>query len=169
MRRSQGNQVLFQANAQSPIFPEIKSLITKTVGVHDVIRSSLAPLGTEIRIAFIYGSVARQQERGNSDIDLMVLGSAPFGEEEHYSVPKADPVSIVRFLIEQQHLTQRDLIPQFGSESAVSMFMTGERNLTLEQVRKLSTRFKLPTDVFIPKASVPRSPKQLAKGRSRSR
>ena len=40
-------------------------------------------------------------------------------EEEHYSVPKADPVSIVRFLIEQQHLTQRDLIPQFGSESAV--------------------------------------------------
>ena len=90
-------------------------------------------------------------------------------EEEHYSVPKADPVSIVRFLIEQQLLTQRDLIPQFGSESAVSMFMTGQRNLSLEQVRKLSTRFKLPTDVFIPKAAVPRSQKRLAKGRSRSR
>ena len=90
-------------------------------------------------------------------------------EEEHYSVPKADPVSIVRFLIEQQHLRQRDLIPQFGSESAVSMFMTGQRNLTLEQVRKLSTGFKLSTDVFIPKASGPRSPKQLAKGRARSR
>src|SRR5215469_14069783 len=44
-------------------------------------------------------------------------------EEEPYSVPKADPVSIVRFLIEKQHLTQRDLIPQFGSESAVSMFI----------------------------------------------
>jgi len=80
VRRSQGNQVLFQANAQSPIFPEIKSLITKTVGIHGVIRSSLASLGTEIRIAFIYGSVARQQERANSDIDLMVLGNAPFGE-----------------------------------------------------------------------------------------
>jgi len=80
VRRSQGNQVLFQANTQSPIFPEIKSLITKTVGIHDVIRSSLASLGTEIRIAFIYGSVARQQERANSDVDLMVLGDAPFGE-----------------------------------------------------------------------------------------
>ena len=80
VRRSQGNQVLFQANAQSPIFPEIKSLITKTVGIHDVIRSSLTSLGTEIRIAFIYGSVARQQERANSDIDLMVIGNAPFGE-----------------------------------------------------------------------------------------
>src|SRR5215475_8192266 len=42
-------------------------------------------------------------------------------EQEHYSIPAADPVSVVRFLIEQQKLTQRDLIPQFGSESAVSM------------------------------------------------
>ena len=45
-------------------------------------------------------------------------------EQEHYSVPPADPVSVVRFLMEQQGLTRRDLIPQFGSESAVSMFMT---------------------------------------------
>jgi HTH-type transcriptional regulator/antitoxin HigA len=32
------------------------------------------------------------------------------------------------------------------------MFLSGQRNLTLQQVRRLSTRFKLPTDVFIPKA-----------------
>jgi HTH-type transcriptional regulator/antitoxin HigA len=73
-------------------------------------------------------------------------------EQEHYPIPAADPVSVVRFLIEQQHLTQRDLVPQFGSESAVSMFLSGQRNLTIKQVRKLSTRFKLPADVFIPKA-----------------
>ena len=90
-------------------------------------------------------------------------------EEEHYSVPTADPVSIVRFLIERQDLTQRDLIPQFGSESAVSMFMTGQRNLTLEQVRRLSARFELPADVFIPKESVKQAPKRLAKRASRSR
>ncbi len=72
-------------------------------------------------------------------------------EEEHYPIPAADPASVVRFLIEKQNLTQRDLIPQFGSESAVSMFLSGHRNLTIEQVRKLSARFKLPTDVFIPK------------------
>ena len=73
-------------------------------------------------------------------------------EQEHHAVPAADPVSVVRFLIEQQNLTQRDLIPQFGSESAVSMFLSGRRKLTLEQVRRLSTRFNLPTDLFIPKA-----------------
>jgi HTH-type transcriptional regulator/antitoxin HigA len=75
-------------------------------------------------------------------------------EQEHYPIPAADPASVVRFLIEQQNLTQRDLIPQFGSESAVSMFLAGHRNLTIEQVRKLSVRFKLPADVFIPKRPV---------------
>lgn len=75
-------------------------------------------------------------------------------EQEHYSIPAADPASVVRFLIEQQNLTQRDLIPQFGSESAVSMFLSGQRNLTIEQVRRLSARFKLPADVFITKGAV---------------
>ena len=80
LRRTQGNQVLYQANSQSPIFPEIKSLIAKTVGIHDVIRSALATLASEIEIAFVYGSVARHQERASSDVDLMVLGNASFGE-----------------------------------------------------------------------------------------
>jgi HTH-type transcriptional regulator/antitoxin HigA len=90
-------------------------------------------------------------------------------EQEHYPIPVADPVSVVRLLTEKQNLTQRDLIPQFGSESAVSMFMTGQRNLTLEQVRKLSTRFKLPADVFIPKASIPDSTNRVVRGQARSR
>src|SRR5260221_14602164 len=90
-------------------------------------------------------------------------------EQEHYPIPAADPVSVVRLLIEHGNLTQRDLIPQFGSESAVSMFLAGQRNLTIEQVRKLSTRFKLPADVFIHKASVQHSPKRRVKGHSRSR
>jgi HTH-type transcriptional regulator/antitoxin HigA len=79
-------------------------------------------------------------------------------EQEHYSIPAADPASVVRFLIEQQNLTQRDLIPQFGSESAVSMFLAGQRNLTVEQVRRLSARFKLPADIFISKGAVGAEP-----------
>jgi HTH-type transcriptional regulator / antitoxin HigA len=84
-------------------------------------------------------------------IELLTLLVGKY-EQEHYPIPAADPVAIVRFLIEQQNLTQRDLIPQFGTESAVSMFLSGHRNLTLEQVRQLSARFKLPADVFIRQA-----------------
>jgi predicted nucleotidyltransferase len=80
VRTVQGNQVLYRANSQSPIFSEIKSLISKTVGIHDVIRSALVSLGAEIQIAFVYGSVAHQKERADSDVDLMVLGDAPFSD-----------------------------------------------------------------------------------------
>ena len=80
VRTVQGNQVLYRANPQSPIFPEIKSLIAKTVGVHHAIRSALARLRAKVAIAFVYGSVARQEERADSDVDLMVLGSVSFSE-----------------------------------------------------------------------------------------
>lgn len=70
-------------------------------------------------------------------------------EETHYPIPAAGAVAVVRFLLEHQGLTQRDLIPQFGTESAVSMFLAGKRKLTLKQVLNLSARFKLAADIFI--------------------
>jgi len=70
-------------------------------------------------------------------------------EEQRYPVPASDPISVVRFLLEHGNLKQRSLIPEFGSESAVSMFLSGQRSLTLEQVQKLCARFKLRADVFL--------------------
>jgi HTH-type transcriptional regulator/antitoxin HigA len=74
-------------------------------------------------------------------------------EDEHYSVPAADPVSVVRYLLEKGNLAQRDLVSEFGSESAVSMFLSRQRNLTLQQIQKLCARFKLAADVFIPRCT----------------
>jgi HTH-type transcriptional regulator/antitoxin HigA len=67
-------------------------------------------------------------------------------EETHYPISAADAVSVVRFLLEHQDLTQRDLISEFGSESVVSMFLARQRKLMLEE---LSALFKVPADVFI--------------------
>jgi predicted nucleotidyltransferase len=58
----------------------MKGLIAKTVGISDAVRSALAILGAKVDVAFVYGSVARQQEQAHSDVDLMVLGEATFGE-----------------------------------------------------------------------------------------
>ena len=74
-------------------------------------------------------------------------------EQEHYSIPAANPTSVVKYLLRSQGLNQRDLIPEFGTESAVSMFLSGQRKLNLEQVKKLSSRFRLPADVFIEKVA----------------
>jgi predicted nucleotidyltransferase len=80
VRSEQGNQVLYRANARSPIFTELKSLVAKTVGIRETLVAALATIESKIKVAFIYGSVARQQELANSDVDLMVVGSASFSE-----------------------------------------------------------------------------------------
>jgi predicted nucleotidyltransferase len=54
----------------------MQSLINKTVGIFSMLRSALHPLATQIAVAFVYGSVARQAETAKSDIDLMVVGKA---------------------------------------------------------------------------------------------
>lgn len=80
LRVQRGHQVYYQANRDNPIFAELKSILTKTVGAHDVVKDALMPLADRIRLAFIYGSVARQEERASSDIDLMVVGETGFND-----------------------------------------------------------------------------------------
>jgi len=79
-RTRRGRQVYFQANAQSPIYAELRGLVVKTSGVADVLRGALAQLSARISVAFVYGSVAKGSERRGSDVDLMVIGEASFAE-----------------------------------------------------------------------------------------
>lgn len=80
IREVQGRQVYYRANARCPIFNELKSIVRKTFGVADVIRRSLAPKADKVRVAFIFGSVARNDDDRKSDIDVMVVGSISFGD-----------------------------------------------------------------------------------------
>jgi predicted nucleotidyltransferase len=80
VRRPLGNQVHFQANPACPIYEDLRNLLKKTVGVADVLREALAPLGAKVRAAFVYGSVARGDERARSDLEVMVVGEARFGD-----------------------------------------------------------------------------------------
>ena len=77
-KNAQGNQVRFRANESYPIYEELRSILKKTSGVADQLRTALAPLSDAIGIAFVYGSVASGQERPTSDIDLLIVGSAHF-------------------------------------------------------------------------------------------
>ena len=70
----QGNQNHYQANANNPIFNELKAITQKTFGVVDIIKAALAPLLPQLNCAFIYGSVAQGTEHASSDIDLMLVG-----------------------------------------------------------------------------------------------
>jgi uncharacterized protein len=74
IRTSVGNQVFYQVNQSNPVFAEMRALVNKTVGVFNILRSALEPLAEGVTIAFVYGSVARQEEKAGSDIDLMIVG-----------------------------------------------------------------------------------------------
>ena len=76
---AEGKQKYYQANRESPLFDELHGLIVKTAGMADVLRSALAPAREQIKLAFIFGSIAVGNERRSSDIDVMVVGAVSFG------------------------------------------------------------------------------------------
>jgi predicted nucleotidyltransferase len=80
VRKAVGSQVFYQANRDAPVFPEMRALVNKTIGVFNVLRSALQALSKRIVVAFVYGSVAREEETAQSDIDLMVIGDATLDE-----------------------------------------------------------------------------------------
>jgi predicted nucleotidyltransferase len=73
-RRAEGRQVYYRANRGCPIFAELRGLVLKTVGVGDVLREALQPLGDRVEYAFVFGSMADGTDAPESDVDLLVVG-----------------------------------------------------------------------------------------------
>ncbi len=71
----QGRMVYFQANRRCPIYPELRGLMLKTAGLTDVLADALRPLAGRVDVAFVHGSVAAGTDDGDSDVDLVVVGS----------------------------------------------------------------------------------------------
>jgi len=79
-RSTVGNQVFYRANQEHPEYPELRALLAKTTGVFQILKTALVPLASRIKLAFVYGSVARGEEKATSDIDLMVIGTVSLDE-----------------------------------------------------------------------------------------
>jgi HTH-type transcriptional regulator/antitoxin HigA len=79
--------------------------------------------------------------------DLLTLLIEDF-EERRYSLPKASPLELLKFLMDQHGLKQRDLVGVFGARSIVSEVINGKRELNKEHIRKLSERFGVSPEVF---------------------
>ena len=71
-----GNQHHYRANPDNPVYQELLGIVRKTFGIVDVIREAIAPLDSQIELAFIYGSIAKGDETASSDIDLLVVAES---------------------------------------------------------------------------------------------
>jgi HTH-type transcriptional regulator / antitoxin HigA len=69
-------------------------------------------------------------------------------DREHHSLPEASGVEVLRFLMEEHGLTQKDL-PEIGSQGVVSEVLAGRRRLNVRQIQALAARFGVDAGAFI--------------------
>ncbi len=69
-------------------------------------------------------------------------------EEKHYQLPRAKPVKVLHFLMDQHGLKQKDLMDVFGTPSIVSEVLSGKRDLNKDHIKRLSERFHVSPELF---------------------
>lgn len=101
-------------------------------------------------IAMVSRLMGRDLNTGSADyLDALLILVNQYEDEHHAIDEKMTPQQALRALMEANHLKQADIARIIGSESAVSMFLKGTRDLSKAQILKLSTHFKLDPRLFM--------------------
>lgn len=69
-------------------------------------------------------------------------------EEKRYRLPRSTPLDVIRFLMEQHGLRQKDLAEEFRTPSIVSEVLSGKRDLSKDHIKRLSERFHVSPELF---------------------
>jgi predicted nucleotidyltransferase len=86
-REPRGRQVEYSLVPEHPVWPGLSDLLLRTEALAGRLASALEPLGDRVTLAWVFGSTARGDARPDSDIDLMVVGSAPLKELAQSDLP----------------------------------------------------------------------------------
>ena len=98
------------------------------------------------RIDELWGA-KRNTQRGD-ELDVLMLLVEKY-EDEHYAIPASDPIEAIKFLMEQNSLSRKDLEPYIGTSGRVSEVLSKKRSLTLGMIKKLHVGLKIPYDCLI--------------------
>jgi len=116
----------------------------------------------EAALAVVEQLVGRDPQPGTANGNKLELFAFLVEEYEkrHFDLGLPDPVAAIKFRMDQQVLSQRDLVPYLGSRSKVSEVLRGKRPLTLAMIRALHTGLGIPADVLLQKqgAALPDEP-----------
>ena len=127
------------------VSPEYSALLTKFPP--KVIRSEKE---NEKYTEILYGLDRRSKTltRAEKELaDLLTLLIEDF-EEKRYRLPRARPLDVLRFLMDQHGLIQKDLVDVFGTPSIVSEVLSGKRELNKDHIKRLSERFHVSPELF---------------------
>ncbi len=87
-----------------------------------------------------------------NEMELLVV-LVELYEKEHFPIDAPDPIEAIKFRMEQEGLTNSDMVEYFGSRSKVSEVFSRKRGLSLSMIRKLSSGLDIPADVLIGKSA----------------
>ena len=92
-----------------------------------------------------------ESKKGSAEGDELEIWSILIEnyEDRHFPIGFPDPIEAIRFRMEQMGYTQFDLAEVIGSKSRASEILNRKRKLTLEMIRLLHTRLKIPTEVLV--------------------
>jgi HTH-type transcriptional regulator/antitoxin HigA len=110
------------------------------------------PKEYEVLCDFAYQISDSLEKKKNKDqqamLDIVTLLIDDY-QRKNYNFEKQDPVSVLKFLIEDHGLVQKDLNKEIGSQGIVSEVLRGKRKLNMKMAKALATRFKTSVAVFI--------------------
>ncbi len=82
------------------------------------------------------------------ELDVLMLLVEKY-EDEHFAIPTSDPIEAIKFLMEQNNMSRKDLEPYIGKSGRVSEVLGRKRNLTLAMIKKLHAGLKIPYECLI--------------------
>ncbi|GHT91697.1 transcriptional regulator [Betaproteobacteria bacterium] len=93
------------------------------------------------RLDKLWGAAAGTQE--GDELEILTVLVEKY-EDEHHSMPPSDPIEAIKFRMDQQELTPRDLEPYIGSSGRVSEVLNRRRKLSLSMIKRLHDGLRIP-------------------------
>jgi HTH-type transcriptional regulator/antitoxin HigA len=98
------------------------------------------------RLEVIFDAKIGTPESDEADILGLLIDEY---EKKHYPIEAPDPIEAIKIRMEEMHLKQVDLVKEIGGKSRVSEILNKKRKLTIEMIRKLTTRLNLSPGLLI--------------------
>ena len=98
------------------------------------------------RLELIFDADINSQEGDEAEILSLLIEKY---EEEHYPIGSPNPIEAIKFRMEQMDLSKSDLADIIGYKSRVSEILNHKRKLTLDMIRKLHDKLKIPYESLI--------------------
>lgn len=98
------------------------------------------------RLEVLFDAPIGTPESDEADIIGMMIDEF---EKKHYPIEAPDPIEAIKIRMEEMHLKQLDLVNEIGGKSRVSEILNRKRKLTVDMIRKLTTKLNLSAELLI--------------------